>query len=138
MNQQESVAIIQTLIQSLSENPTQFNVRFSTKVIGTNFSATNGGTGANISVSGQGNTGLVSRVSTADTNSVEIERIANGAVDERLNSELNACLGLMQDLIGKIESGSLTDGDKQGYIQKFKESWLPNIVVSMISLAIGM
>lgn len=127
MKKEEAITIIQSMIDSLTNNPNQFT--FTVNITGTQVTSTGGGTGLNIVVTGGGvGSKTVGFQSTVNGNNIDI---AQGQANAKIQNDLTQIISILKS----IKDGLLNDkskSDMENLYHSLKNTWLPGIATSVI------
>lgn len=137
MDRLSALEIISAIEQGLKENPTQFNINISANVTGQNISSHGSGPGAIITTHGgaAGSSVVGNMVTTkTDTGSVDIVfTAARGAMDDNVK----ALIGQVESIRSELEKETPNYGFIRSIKDGFINSWVPTVISSVISAAVG-
>lgn len=137
MDRLSALKIISAIEQGLKENPTQFNINISANVTGQNISSHGSGPGAIITTHGgaAGSSVVGNMVTTkTDTGSVDIVfTAARGAMDDNVKALIEQVESIRSELEKETPNYGFIRSIKDGFIN----SWVPTVISSVISAAVG-
>lgn len=127
MNINEAVDIIEGIIQSLRDNPKQFNI--SIHVTGQNITS-HGGTGLSITATG-GESGSNTIGQVVSANGADI-RISQERGMQVMDDQLNALIQTLHKISIQLQSSSPDKGVIKQLYNSLKNSWVPGAIVSIV------
>jgi uncharacterized protein YcfJ len=127
MKKEEIVELINSIIESLKTNPSQFYFDVSVNTIGMKASATQGGIGA-VGQAFGGGTGINVRTSVGDT---EIN-VANKIADEKIQEQMNDAISLLEKLKDAISQKTNDTGRIKSILDDFRASKILSGVISSV------
>lgn len=127
MEIEEAVDIIEELIQSLKNNPSQFHI--SVNVIGQKITS-HGGTGLSITATGggPGSTTIGQKVSVGGAD----VRILQESGVQAMNAQFNALLQTLHKIAEQLQSSSPDRGAISGLYNSLKNTWIPEIIATIV------
>ena len=132
MDRNEAVNIINEMINSIKENPHQFNI--SVKVIGQQITS-HGGTGLSISATGGGpGSTTIGQMVTAGGNNIKISQEKKGI--HAMNAQFNALLSTLEEIKSQFEADSPDKGILSRLNDSLVNTWVPGVIGSVISALI--
>lgn len=127
MNINEAVDIIEGIIQSLRDNPKQFNI--SIHVTGQNITS-RGGTGLSITATG-GESGSNTIGQVVSANGADI-RISQERGMQVMDDQLNTLIQTLHKISIQLQSSSPDKGVIKQLYNSLKNSWVPGVIVSIV------
>jgi len=127
MEIEEAVNIIEEIIQSLKNNPSQFHI--SVNITGQKITS-HGGTGLIITATGggPGSTTIGQKVSVdgADV------QISQNRGRQAMNAQFNALLQTLDKIVEQLQSSSPNQNVISKLYDSLKNNWVPGIIVSVV------
>lgn len=129
MEIKEAVDIIEEIIQSLKNNPSQFHI--SVNVTGQQITS-HGGIGLSITATGggPGSTTIGQKVSVGGAD----VRILQESGVQAMNAQFNALLQTLHKIAEQLQSSSPDQGVISKLYNSLKNTWVPDIIVSIVGL----
>lgn len=129
MEIEEAVNIIEEMIQSLKNNPNQFHIIV--KATGQQITS-HGGIGLSITATGggPGSTTIGQKVSVSGAD----VRILQESGGQAMNAQFNALLQTLHKIAEQLQSSSLNKGVISKLYNSLKNTWVPDIIVSIVGL----
>jgi hypothetical protein len=128
MNTQEATTLIQSILDSMKTNPTQFNFNVSVKTIGAMGIGGPGGAGI-VGIANGGGIGF--QASAASPSSMQIE-IAQQQANAHINAQADVALNALESIVQELRNQSMSVAKRDGFIAQLKTTWLPNVVVTLV------
>jgi hypothetical protein len=127
MNTQEAANILETIIKSISSNPSQF--QFTVNVNMTGFSATahGGGIGA-VGISQGGGIGIQASASIDDTKI----QIAQMKAENAINQEVQTLIDALSEMARELRSVSPNKSKLISIYESLKGKWIPGVITSVV------
>ncbi len=128
MEIEEAVNIIEEIIQSLKNNPSQFNI--SVNITGQKNISDGGGTGLSITATGggPGSTTIGQKVSV---DGADIQ-ISQNRGRQAMNAQFNALLQTLDKIVEQLQSSSPNQNVISKLYDSLKNKWVPEIIVSVV------
>ncbi len=124
----EAVTILESLTQSLKDNPSQFHI--TVNVAGQRITS-HGGTGLSITATGGGRgSTTIGQVVSLDGSHIEIsQKRGKQAMDE----QFNALLEILTQIVDQLKAPSPDKGAISRLYESLKNTWVPGVIVSVVS-----
>jgi hypothetical protein len=131
MNRTEAAKVIDEIINSLKDNPSQFQLQLSINAIGQQVTS-HGGTGMNISVTGggPGSTTIGNEVLVDSTSSV---KIAQQRGVQAMNEQFTALLTTLNTISDQLKTHAPDKSLIQRLTASLKNTWVPGVIVGVVS-----
>ena len=131
MKTEEAAELIEAIVTSLRGNPSQFNIHYNVSAVGA------------IGIGGAGGHGIVGiangpgvGVYASAPTTVQMQRIEQQANVE-MNKEFQVIQQTLEAIIKDLRSQSQTTAKREGFVAQLKDSWLPNVVVTLVAAILG-
>ena len=129
MNFEEAAELIEVIVQSIQRNPSQF--QFEVNVIGTQAISRGGGIGLSVHATGGGpGSNTIGFQSTINGSNI---RIAQKAADDKIKGEMSNALQNLNGIMIELRSQKPNKGNIIGFLESLKQSWVPNLITSIIA-----
>jgi hypothetical protein len=134
MESSAAAEIVESLIQSLKEEPGQFSIEL--KVVGQSVSVTGGGIGQVITANGgaTGSTTIGNKV-VVDGSSVEISR---GRANQAMTEQMQTLVGVLDKVAAQLRSGKPDKGIITSIMDSLGKTWVPPMVTAVINSAVAL
>jgi hypothetical protein len=127
METDEAIAILESLTQSLRDNPSQFNITIS--VTGQRITS-HGGTGLSITAMGGGiGSTTIGQVVSLDGSQIEISQSRG---QQAMNEQFNALLQTLNQIIGQLRGPSPDRGIITRLYESLRNTWVPGVITSVV------
>ena len=133
MKAKEAAEVIDGIIQSLRDNPAQFNIAVNTSVAGAVGVGGPGGPGI-VGVAQGGGVGFMGVASAPSQ--VQID-IAQGRAKEELTQEFERCLAVLEQIRDEILKKTPSKSRLEKLVDSLKEKWLPNVIAATVAQLIA-
>lgn len=127
MQKEEIINLIEAIVKSLKENPSQFNFEVHVEATGMRASAGPGGIGA-IGQSFGGGTGIQATASIGDA---EVN-IANKVADDQIQKEISNAVDKLEELKSELSKPTLNKLSVKSVLDEFRVSKILSGVISAI------
>jgi Na+-transporting NADH:ubiquinone oxidoreductase subunit NqrF len=133
MTTTEAARIVDTIITSLGQNPTQFQIEIEVNAGGQQITSYRGvGLAVSATGGGPGST-VIGQVVTAGGNQIEIaQKAAVGAMNRQMQTLLTQLTEVRDQLQARVPDKSRV----QGIIESLKNTWVPTVITNVLSTII--
>ena len=128
MTTQEAAQIIETIINSLKENPRQFHISISMNIIGASGTAHGGGIG----MQGIAHGGGIGIYASANVNDAKI-KIANQKGAAAMDGQYQALIDHLSSMAQELRSDSPDKSKLTSMYESLKGTWVPSVITSVVS-----
>lgn len=134
MNIEDSKKIIETILTSMRENPAQFQFNLKVQTTGAMGIGGSGGHGIVATANAPGSVGFSASASSPTEMTMKMaEQHANKEIEAKFLQVDN----LLQQILLELERNTIDNQKRESFIGQLKSSWIPNMVVSLVSLALS-
>jgi hypothetical protein len=123
----EAVVILESLTQSLRDNPSQFHI--TVNVTGQKITS-HGGTGLSITATG-GGIGSTTIGQTVSLDGAGIE-ISQGRGKQAMNDQFNALIQTLTQIIDQLREPSPDRGIISRLYESLRNTWVPGVITSVV------
>jgi hypothetical protein len=128
MNTQEATALIQSILDSITTNPAQFNFKVSVTTVGAVGIGGPGGAGI-VGIAHGGGIGF--QASASAPSSMQIQ-IAQQQANAEINAKAQVALRALESIVQELRNQSMSAAKRDGFIAQLKATWLPNVIVTLV------
>jgi hypothetical protein len=128
MKPKEAVLVLDEMIKSLRQNPSQFNIKVEVNTAGAVGIGGSGGHGI-VGIAQGGGTGFSA---TASTPSQMTLNIATDAADSQLRGEMDALVATLEEIKTELARPHAS-ADKAHGLLKRVGNWVPNVIVAVVA-----
>jgi len=127
MEIKEAITILESLAQSLIDNPSQFHI--TVNVTGQKITS-HGGTGLSITATGGGiSSTTIGQVVSSDGSQIEISQKRG---QQAMNDQFNALLQTLTQIIDQLKEPSPDKGVISRLFESLKNTWVPGVIISVV------
>jgi len=127
MEIKEAITILESLTQSLIENPSQFHI--TVNVTGQKITS-HGGTGLSITTTGGGiGSTTIGQVVSSDGSQIEISQKRG---QQAKNDQFNTLLQTLTQIIDQLKEPSPDKGVISRLFESLKNTWVPGVIISVV------
>ena len=127
MEIKEAITILESLTQSLRDNPSQFHIMVN--VTGQKITS-HGGTGLSITATGGGiGSTTIGQVVSSDGSQIEISQ-KHG--QQAMNDQFNVLLQTLTQIIDQLKEPSPDKGVISQLFESLKNTWVPGVIISVV------
>jgi hypothetical protein len=133
MNTQEAAKIVDAIVNSLKENPTQFQLSVDVSMTGMSATAQDGGIGA-LGIAQGGGTGIHASASMDNTKIQIAQRKAENAMNQEYQALIDTLSGIAQELRNESPDRSKVSS----MYESLKGKWIPGVITSVVGNLISL
>ena len=131
MKNTDAAQLIETILNSMRNNPAQFQFSVNVTTVGAMGVGGPGGHGIVGIANGPGSIGFSASASAPSQMTLQI-------AEQRTNQELNAQFAqidqALQEILAGLKTNSITPEKKETILDRLKKTWMPKVLVSVISV----
>jgi hypothetical protein len=125
----EAANIVTTILESMRQNPAQFHFNVNVSTIGAMGIGGSGGPG----IVGIAHGGGVGFSATASSPSQVQIQFAQGQANTAINQQWAQIEKTLEQLVAELRTSTLTQENADGFLGSLKKTWLPNVVVTVLT-----
>jgi hypothetical protein len=134
MENTEAVQIITTILNSMRDNPAQFQFSVNVTTAGAMGVGGQGGHGIVATANAPGSVGFSATASAPPQMTIQI---AEQQANQELNSQFSQIEQALQSIISELQANTITQEKKDSFLGQLKNTWMPNVIVSVISFVLS-
>jgi hypothetical protein len=127
MHPHHAAQVIESIVESLKNNPNQFQFNVHVSATGMTATSQGGGVGA-IGIAQGGGTGIRA---TASTNDAQIQ-IAQRKADVAINEEFQSLLNALSEIAHEMRAESPDQSKVKRIYESLKGKWIPGVITSVV------
>ncbi len=129
MTHNEAASLIETMLNSMKQNPAQFNFNVSVTTVGAMGIGGSGGHGIVGIANGPG-VGVYASASSPTAAQIEI---AQQSANSELNAQFQVIQSVLENIVSELRFQTISAQKKETFLAQLKKTWLPNVLVTLIS-----
>ncbi len=129
MNEEEAAGIIDSMVASLTNHPSQFQIEV--KVIGQSVKNTGGGTALRVEATGGGpGSNTIGQKVSVDGSQIEIARKAG---DDEIKTQMQNIIDSLEKISRELKSQKPNKRKISEVYHSLKNTWVPQLVTSVLA-----
>ena len=130
MKNTEAMQLIETILLSMRSNPAQFQFSVNVTTVGAVGVGGSGGHG----IVGIANGGGIGFSASASAPSQMTLQIAEQRANQELNAQFDQIDQALQEILAGLKTNSITPEKKETILDRLKKTWMPKVLVSLVSV----
>lgn len=133
MKNSDAVKIIEAILASMRQNPSQFNFSYTVRATGAIGVGGSGGHGIVAIANGPGSIGFQATASAPTHYEI---RAAESYANNEMNAQFSKIQKVLESMLEELEANTLDRTKADSFLSQLKDTWLPNVLSSVISIVL--
>lgn len=128
-----AVQLIETILNSMRNNPAQFQFSVNVTTVGAMGVGGSGGHGIVATANAPGSVGLYASATAPSQMTLQI---AEQHANQELNNQFAKIDQVLQEIIAELRANTITPEKKDSFLNRLAKTWLPKVLISTVTVVI--